>query len=762
MIGKLIRSTSGAKERHNRVLAHYILGVHSAEKSSYAGARGFVSDELDGQLAEMTSLAQAARSDAAPIKHLMFSFRAGEVPTPAQVEQVVDECMRTAGLSESHQALFALHQDTQHAHIHVMLNAIDPMSERVTPVEYWHDVLAATCVRLERTLGLASEPGRRIELLADGTLVRRAGGRAIAGSEVDGESRSGIASVKKLARRDRVSAVIKSSRNWDEAHERLAKDGWTYEQRGSGAILRLRRVGLSDVMIKPSEIDVALGFGKLSRRLGPFKPAGDALAKARDIEPARPDLQPSGLWDVFRLHRRILQEAKEHALAELRRQQRIERENLIADLRWEIPAATGGVEDRRVEASIRAALKAQRLEVLRARHAGEREAVYQGLRERLDYEQWLERRIEQNQDDASAVYALRAWQIRHTERVAWSPGAPRELSAGIVHLRPLFDDGFVHYQRGGVTRFTDEGTRVTVGPGASDNDVLAFLRLSHAKWSGAFHLLGDDRFIEQCARVVAVHGARVKVLNRPEFDDCVAANRRRSARAGAPRRHVFSQRHMTRDVMSLQEEQSSEMLTNEPLDPPTTIQPVPEDRVMAARWRLAQAWAIGKMGPTWGAEHDFHAAIALRATGVAHDGVERTLFVMMPRGGEPRSLGREEVARRSAAAAFASFGDKVLASLERDKTLATQLRQSMQEAVCDARIEHLRASSDLRDAVPGEVIRGFVEHSDSRCLIVRVGREVIECPAMLEEMPARHRGVGTWVEFRLLDAPSDGGLAPAP
>ncbi len=760
MIGKLIRSAGGVNERHNRVLAGYVLGVRDAGKSACVGARGFVSDDLDGQLAEMTSLAQAARSDATPIKHLMFSFREGEIPTPTQVEQVVDECMRVAGLPTGHQALFALHRDTQHAHIHVVLNTVDPIAERVTSVGYWYDVLAEVCVRLERKLGFSREPGRRIELLADGTLIRRAGRSTIFGPEVDGEEHSGIASVKKLARRDRVSAMLKSSRNWDEVHQRLGTYGWTYAQKGSGAIFRLHRIGLSDVMIKPSEIDAALGFGKLIERLGPFKPTSDACVQARDIEPARPELQPTALWDAFRTHRRNLQQARKQALAELRRQHRLARAKLVDDLRREDLATHGAFEDKRLEAGIRAAVKAQKLENLRARHAEERAAVYQGLRQDVDYEPWLERRIEQIPGDALAANALRAWQIRHTERVAWSHEPLRDVPAGIVHLEPLVDDGFVHYQREGVTRFTDEGARVTVGIGSSDDDVLAFLQLSHAKWDGSFHLHGDDWFIEQCARVVGVNGVRIRVVNRPEFDDFVAASRLQPARAEAPRKLTFPHGPIG-SIRSLQADGSPAAATNERVDPDTDVQPPPEGRVMAARWNLARAWAVGKKGPTWGSEHDFHAAVALRATGATQDNVERTLLAMTPRGREHGSPGWAQAARNGAAAAFGSFGDKVLASIDRDKELARLLRQSMHTAVRDARMEDLRAAPCFRAAVPGEFVCGVVEHADGHCLIVRTGDELIECFVAFAEISERHRRIGMWVEIQAHDA-DDPAFAPAP
>lgn len=757
MIGKLIRAACGANERHNRVLVEYVLGTREPGKSAYVGARGFVSDDLDGQLAEMTSLVRTARSDAKPIKHVMLSFREGEIPTPEQVEQVVDECVSVAGLSASHQVIFALHRDTQNAHIHVVLNAVDPTAERVTLVEYWHDVLAEVCVRLERKLGVSCEPGRRIELLADGTLLRRERRRAIAGPELDGEEHSGIASVKKMARRDRVSSLLKASRSWEEVHQRLAARGWTYEQKGSGSILRLHRLGLPDVTIKPSGIDTSLAFARMIRRLGPFRPAADHSVQPRDIEPARPELQPTELWAMYRAHRREVREVRNEASAELRRHDQVERAKLVDELGRQRPAMYGAFQDKRYEASIHAAVKAQQLEALRIGQAGERATLARLLREDLDYESWLERRVERDPADALATRALRAWQIRHSERMAWSPEPCGDVPAGIVDLRPLVEDGFVHYQRDGVTRFVDEGARLSLGLGSSDEDVLGFLRVSLAKWGSTFNLHGDDRFIVQCARVAAASRLPVRVLNHPEFEDLVAVT---SHQAAVP--DVSSGRNVWHRLPApVKVPQASAVPTTAKIrrvDAPAGI-PVPSATlVMAARWSVAQAWAIGKKGPSWSAEHDFCAAVAMRAAGATQDDVECTLFAMTPRFRVLGSPGGSYAARRAAAAAFGSFGDVAIASIDRDRELAGQLRDAMEKAIDAARLQTLRDAPGLRSAVPGEVVRGVVEHWDSRRVIVRAGEELIECFATI---PSGYCRVGTWVDIQE-DASSEPTLEPAP
>ena len=713
MIGKLIRSASGMNAQHNRVLVEYVFGTRERDKAAYTGARGFVSDSLDAQLVELTALAHATRSDATPLKHLMFSFRQGEEPTAAQVHQVVEECMRVAGLSASHQALFALHRNTQNAHIHVVLNTVDPTAERVTPVEYWHDVLAEVCVRLERRFGFAPESGRRVQLLADGTLIQREGGRAVAGPEVDGQEHSGIASAKTLARRDRVCGLLKSSRSWDEVHQRLARYGWTYEPKGPGAILRLHRTGRGDVAIKPSQIDAALGFGKLARRLGPFKPANNACVQPRDIEPARPELQPAGLWRAYRAYREEIREARKQALKELRRRHVLERARLVDRMQRQVPETLDTLEDPELYASIHEMVRSQQLESLRARQAGERAELSQTLLGCMDYEPWLEQRVEQNPGDDLAVGALRIWQIRHTERMAWSTEHAREVPVGLVDLQTLFHGGSAHYQRDGVTRFTDEGARISAASASGDDDVLAFLTVAQAKWGVAFNVLGSDRFIDQCARVAATSGLRIQVLNHPEFGDLVEAAGQHSARAYTRCGPGVQHRDFRQWPGSHKEESCVETVNGRD-HTNADIQPSPEaDQVMLARWALAHAWAVAKQGPSWGAEHDFQAAVALRAAGVSQEDVGRALLTMTLRVRVPGSPGWEDSARRGAAAAFGSFGDRAVASIDRDRGLADQLRQSMRRA--DAKVEGVEvatAAPGTRDAVTEEVGRGVDEPSD--------------------------------------------------
>jgi hypothetical protein len=64
-----------------------------------------------------------------PLQHLSISLAPGEHLTREQWEQVIDTTMRDLGL-EGHQALIVAHQDTNHEHIHLMVNRVHPETLR--------------------------------------------------------------------------------------------------------------------------------------------------------------------------------------------------------------------------------------------------------------------------------------------------------------------------------------------------------------------------------------------------------------------------------------------------------------------------------------------------------------------------------------------------------------------------------------------------------------------------------------------------------
>ena len=64
-----------------------------------------------------------------PVQHLSISLAPGEHLSREQWEQVIDRTLKDLGL-EGHQVLIVAHRDTDHEHIHLMVNRVHPETLR--------------------------------------------------------------------------------------------------------------------------------------------------------------------------------------------------------------------------------------------------------------------------------------------------------------------------------------------------------------------------------------------------------------------------------------------------------------------------------------------------------------------------------------------------------------------------------------------------------------------------------------------------------
>lgn len=167
---------SSTKGERIRALTNYIRAPEKqskAEKCVYAGARGFICQTPDAQQREMIALAQAAVRSPDPIAHWILSWREGEQPTQAQVEEIVTIFLSVMGLTD-HQVTFGLHADTENWHLHLAINRVHPVTEKVVKPNRGFDLEAAhrAIAEIEAKQGWAREAGARYVTLENGEIAR--------------------------------------------------------------------------------------------------------------------------------------------------------------------------------------------------------------------------------------------------------------------------------------------------------------------------------------------------------------------------------------------------------------------------------------------------------------------------------------------------------------------------------------------------------------------------------------------------------------
>ena len=308
---------SASKAVRIGALAAYIRAPEATsgnEKCTYYGARGFLSDDPATQALEMLELAEAAARSRDPVVHFIVSYGKGERPTQDQIEEAVDifleECGRRRGRGRSvhdwarHQVMYALHADTGHYHLHLVLSRVDPDTERAVKIDGGWDVEVGhrAGVRIEEVQGWRREKNKRYRLDDKGDLVRVKSNatelpRQPTQRQIDAERRTGEPSAARLAI-ERAGPIIERAESWADLHVGLRAIGMRYERTGSGAV-----VIVGDIAVKASRVARTGSRRALEARLGVYEPAEPELPLTeapaqhpRDPKDAAPLIAAARTW----------------------------------------------------------------------------------------------------------------------------------------------------------------------------------------------------------------------------------------------------------------------------------------------------------------------------------------------------------------------------------------------------------------------------------------------------------------------------------
>jgi hypothetical protein len=172
-----------------------------------------------------------------PVYHLSINWPPEEQPTPEAMRTAADRLLRDLGLEE-HQALYVAHRDTEHRHVHIMVNRVHPETLKTWSNKNDWRRIEESLRRIERDMGWRVVPGRQ--------------GQMIEAHQED-------------ARRIRQGAwePMHISRSWAELEDRLHRQGLALQARGRGMVA-------TDGVhyVKASDVDRSVSRGRLEERFG--------------------------------------------------------------------------------------------------------------------------------------------------------------------------------------------------------------------------------------------------------------------------------------------------------------------------------------------------------------------------------------------------------------------------------------------------------------------------------------------------------------
>ena len=413
------------------------------------------------------------RSGADKTYHLVVSFRTGEQSSAAVLRAIEQRLCEGLGFGE-HQRVSASHHDTDNLHVHIAINKVHPTRHTVHAPYYDHMTLGKLCGELETTFGLQ----------ADNHATQRRGAQ---GRAVGMEQHAGVESLVGWVQRECLDRIQDAS-NWAELHDTLFELGLELSVQANGFLLTDREGHHA----KASSVDRSLSRPRLEQRLGPFEPSAHVPANsptpadpapsegAQTISRTRYEKKPfasrvdtTALYARYQKEKELSAQARTAETVVLRQRQSLELERLRRTGGLQ-PAATkllgGDRLTRKAFYALAARIRQADLAQLRERHRRERHFLRQQFTRKV-WAEWLE--AQALGGDPVAMQALQARRAVSTHSV--------EPTVVLPH-------------RAGLATIRDDGHRLQVAQGASQDAVEAALRLAIERYGARLQVTGSDEF----------------------------------------------------------------------------------------------------------------------------------------------------------------------------------------------------------------------------------------------------------------------------
>ena len=578
------------------------------------------------------------------VYHVTLAWQQAEHPTIQQIDAACAHVLNTLGF-EGHEALWALHRDTDHDHVHLIVNRVHTDGHTAKVPKYDWLLLDQAMREIEIAQGWRSSPGPfvTVNTAAGPEVVRMSRAeRARRGMGQDGPQPSpaaaqashregGAASFQEWAAggpAKAIKAVIDTPvATWERVHQQAARYGLRIEPKGSGMVVTTTMDDGRVLAAKASQLGRSASKAALEMRLGPYQPPQGAMPapeatyqKALDADKVYGSGQGARRGveaDDLRFARRAERAAARKALAArfkaeqdaARRVRPAQRAALVQQHRAERAGLAAGLREERktlpeqarqqdqpltVVQSLWAMHAAQQREALQKRQAAERRALSARQPKQDVWRKWLEH--EAGQGDEAAQAALRG--IRYREQRNRNKSQDGIEGEELDPLRKLTLAGLeaqidpkrqlvLYRGADGREKFTDTGPRIVLHD-KSDDSLEAALRMAGQKYGGKVDITGSAEFRERAARQavrlgIEVADADLQAVVRDEQD------RLRQARQTATQHRSTESVDKSPPTPAQPAPEQARTATPEKQGTP----PSPRERAAAAMEQAALRWVVG-------------------------------------------------------------------------------------------------------------------------------------------------------------------------
>ena len=478
------------------------------ERVAYIGLQNIISTE--SAAVEMDAVALNNQRCKDPVFHAILSWREMEIPTNAQVDEAVKIALSELDLQDC-QAFWIVHNDTENRHVHIVVNRIHPQTYRaVQPANNWtHKAIQRASRKIEIVQGWEIEQNGVYRVTADGELVQKEKDSTpkLSKSALDMEAHTASKSAQRIGQ-EIAAPIIRSSKSWKELHRELAKEGITFEKKGSGAILII-----GDTVIKASMAGRDISLSKLIECLGAFEQRDSSVCVAeRKPEPVEKVIKSkvTSNWERFTEARETYFKEKSEAQNALAEKHKKERTELLARQKEERNAlfigswkGKGALLNR--QRSVMAARQQSEKLNLRDRQKSERDEFKKRLPRRFpNFKTWLHEKETMPESYLSFRYPKQGTMC----------GAETTEEKRIADLRAftpvITNKGGVAYKKQDKNEaaFIDYGKKIILSEKPDETAIFAAMQLACQKWGGV-QLHGSDEYKRMCVDIAIRHNLRI-------------------------------------------------------------------------------------------------------------------------------------------------------------------------------------------------------------------------------------------------------------
>jgi len=213
-------------------LAQYLQSGRNGEapdRVAWQEVRHLPTERLDLAARMMQATAHQNVRVQKPVYHLSINWPPEEEPSHAAMEIAVDRVLVDLGLEE-HQAVLVAHNDTAHAHVHVMVNRVHPETLKTWDNKHDWRQIETTLRGLEKELGWRQVPGRHTP-----GQDRTQGARRTSGERQQARRLRALTPAQSI--RDRAREVMRNAKSWPQLEYRLHQEGLRLKRSGNGLVV---------------------------------------------------------------------------------------------------------------------------------------------------------------------------------------------------------------------------------------------------------------------------------------------------------------------------------------------------------------------------------------------------------------------------------------------------------------------------------------------------------------------------------------------